>query len=148
VAKVLSGQLLATKIVACTLRELDEEVLACAEAGIAGFVAADSSGEDLVAAVRHAMRDELHCSPQMAGLLFRRVRALVTHRPHSVLPVTLTRRERQVLELLEQGMSNKEIGRALNISDTTVKTHVHYVIEKLQVHRRGEAAAWLRASRN
>ena len=148
VAKALSAQLPGTKIVACALREVDEEVLACAEAGISGFVAADGSGEDLVAAVEHALRGELHCSPRMAGLLFRRVRALVTERTDPRLPASLTRRERQVLGLLEQGMSNKEIARALRIGGATVKNHVHNILEKLQVHRRGEAAARLRAGRN
>jgi two-component system, NarL family, nitrate/nitrite response regulator NarL len=148
VAKALSARLPATKIIACALREVDEEVLACAEAGIAGFVAADGSGEDLVAAVKHALRGELHCSPRMAGLLFRRVGALATQKPDSALPETLTRRERQVLGLLEQGMSNKEIARALHIGGATVKNHVHNILEKLQVHRRGEAAARLRAGRS
>jgi DNA-binding NarL/FixJ family response regulator len=148
VAKALSERLRATKIVACALREFDEEMLAFAEAGIAGFVAADGSADDIVAAIGHALRGELHCSPRIAGLLCGRVRALATQKPDSLVPENLTRRERQVLELLEQGMSNKEIARALNISNTTVKTHVHYVLEKLQVHRRGEAAARLRAGSN
>src|SRR6516164_2315257 len=87
-------------------------------------------------------------SPRMAGLLFRRVRALVTERTDQRLPESLTRRERQVLGLLEQGMSNKEIARALRIGGATVKNHVHNILEKLQVHRRGEAAARLRAGRN
>jgi DNA-binding NarL/FixJ family response regulator len=148
VAKALNVQLPASKIVACALREVDQEVLACAEAGIAGFVAADGSGEDLVAAIEHALRGELHCSPRMAGLLFRRVGALATQRPVAVRPDSLTRREHQVLGLLEQGMSNKEIARALHIGSATVKNHVHSILEKLHVHRRGEAAARLRAGRN
>ena len=59
----------------------------------------------------------------------------------------LTSRELEVVELIEQGLSNKEIAARLSIAVTTVKNHVHSILEKLKVHRRGEAASLVRGSR-
>jgi DNA-binding NarL/FixJ family response regulator len=58
----------------------------------------------------------------------------------------LTPREREILRLLEEGLANKEIAQRLGIEVATVKNHVHNILEKCQVHRRGEAAARMRAS--
>lgn len=148
IAKILSSSLPKTKIVAFAVSEVEHLVLACAEAGIAGYVPADGSEEDLVTAVELAMRGELYCSPRIAGLLFRRIGTLSAAPAEATQAAALTRRERQILDLLGEGMSNKEIGRALHISDATVKNHVHNILEKLAVHRRGEAAARLRASQS
>jgi DNA-binding NarL/FixJ family response regulator len=142
-AKMLALQLPSAKIVAFAVRELDEDVLACAEVGIAGFVPSEGNEEDLIAALNHALRGELRCSPRLAGALFRRLGTLAMQRPPAAI-YGLTRRERQILDHLEQGMSNKEIARALRIGHATVKNHVHSILEKLQVRRRGEAAARLR----
>jgi two-component system, NarL family, nitrate/nitrite response regulator NarL len=144
-AKSLGISLPNTKIVAFAVSEIDHLVLACAEAGIAGYVAPDGSEEDLVTAIEYALRGELYCSPRIAGLLLRRVTALSSQPEKAAEPGSLTQRERQVLALMGEGMSNKEIGRALRIGDSTVKNHVHNILEKLQVHRRGEAAVRLRA---
>jgi two-component system, NarL family, nitrate/nitrite response regulator NarL len=145
VAKSLSVRLPNAKIIAFAVSEIDDLVLACAEAGIAGYVAPEGSEEDLVAAVECALRGELYCSPRIAGVLLRRVTALSTQRDRTAEPGFLTQRECQVLALVSEGMSNKEIGRALRIVDSTVKNHVHNILEKLQVHRRGEAAVRFRA---
>jgi inosine-uridine nucleoside N-ribohydrolase len=59
---------------------------------------------------------------------------------------TLTSRELEVVELIEKGLSNKEIAAQLSIAVTTVKNHVHSILDKLKVHRRGEAASLLRGS--
>jgi two-component system nitrate/nitrite response regulator NarL len=144
-AKSLGMRLPNTKIVAFAVSEIDHLVLACAEAGIAGYVAPDGSEEDLVTAIEYALRGELYCSPRIAGLLLRHVAALSEQPERAADAASLTQRERQILGLLGEGMSNKEIGRALRIGDSTVKNHVHNILEKLQVHRRGEAAVRLRA---
>lgn len=144
-AKSLGISLPDTKIVAFAMSEVDHLVLACAEAGIAGYVPPDGSEEDLLTVIACALRGELCCSPRVAGLLLRHVTTLCAPPEQAAEPLSLTQRELQILALVGEGMSNKEIGRALRIVGSTVKNHVHNILEKLQVHRRGEAAVRLRA---
>jgi DNA-binding NarL/FixJ family response regulator len=93
----------------------------------------------------HAVaRGEALCSPRVAGLLFRRVTALACERAPQADLSLLTQRERETLSLIEHGLSNKEIARRLAIRLTTVKNHVHHILEKLGVSRRGAAAAVIR----
>ncbi|MEY9697557.1 two-component system nitrate/nitrite response regulator NarL [Bradyrhizobium diazoefficiens] len=145
-AKLLSAQMPDTKIIAFAVREISAEVLACAEAGVAAYVGPDSSAEDLVNAVEQALRGELYCSARTAAALFRQIGVLAQSRVEFD-PVLLTRREVEILGLIEQGLSNKEIARSLAIGGATVKNHVHSVLTKLSVRRRGEAAAQFRATR-
>jgi len=103
-----------------------------------------ASVEDLVAALESVGRGELLCSAQTAAALLRRVAALAAGRSAPAQPLSnLTRREREIGGLLEAGLSNKDIAVQLGIEVATVKNHVHNVLEKLQVHRRGQAAARL-----
>ena len=132
------------KIVAVAVADAVHEVIACAEAGISAFVAREGSAEDLVAAVHQAMRGELVCSPRVTALLLDRVAALSAERTTSIPIDTLTQREKEIIPLVEQGLSNKEIARQLRVGAATVKNHIHNILEKLQVRRRGEVAARLR----
>jgi DNA-binding NarL/FixJ family response regulator len=143
-AKLLGISLPRVKVVAFAVSEIDHLVRACSEAGIAGYVGRDGSEKDLVSAVEYALRGELYCSSRVAGMLSRHIVALSTKSSQPDEQASLTRREHQILNLVGEGMSNKEIGRSLNIGDSTVKNHVHNILEKLQLHRRGEAAARLR----
>lgn len=132
------------RVVALALPERDSEVLTCIEAGASGYVTDDASLAELVDTVERVARGEMRCSPRITGTLVRRVTALAAgHRPSSPLR-TLTGRELEVLELLDEGLSNKQIARRLGIEVATVKNHVHHILEKLQVDRRGEATARLR----
>jgi two-component system nitrate/nitrite response regulator NarL len=132
------------KVVAFAVNEVDYELVTIAEAGIDGYVARDGSVNDVVVAIQSAVRGEVSCSPRVAALLFERLATLSeATRGVQVKPV-LTRREREIAELIAEGRSNKEIARSLRISSATVKNHVHNVLEKLQIRRRGEAAARLR----
>jgi DNA-binding NarL/FixJ family response regulator len=142
-AKRVVANLPAAKIIAFAVREIDSEVLACAEAGVAAYIGPDCSVDDLVNAAEQAARGELHCSAQMAATLFRHVGALAQGRLR-LEPALLTRREQEILDLIEQGLSNKEIARVLQITGATVKNHIHNVLTKLSVRRRGEAAAQFR----
>lgn len=135
------------RVVALGLPETESNVIACAEAGAAGYVPREATLEDLVVAIRAAERGEIRCSPEVAAGLFRRLARWARSDPAgaSHLPATrLTRRECEVVGLIEQGLSNKEIAARLGIELATVKNHVHNLLEKLRVHRRGEAAARLR----
>jgi two-component system nitrate/nitrite response regulator NarL len=128
------------KIVALGVPEADGHVVALAEAGAAGYVPGEASVEDLVAVVESVSRGETLCSPEVAATLFRRVAALARERRRDI-DEQLTGRELEVLHLIEEGFSNKEIGAALSIELSTVKNHVHRILEKLKVRRRTEAVA-------
>jgi two-component system, NarL family, nitrate/nitrite response regulator NarL len=143
-ARSMNVNLPGVKIIAFAVSDTEHELLACAAAGFAGYVARDGSEADLMAAVENALRGELSVSPRMASLLFRQVATLSAQQPAPGEPSALTQRERQILALVGQGMSNKEIAREARIGSATVKNHVHSILEKLQVHRRGEAAARFR----
>ena len=125
-----------SKIVALGMPDDETQVLSCAQIGIAGYVTRDGSVEDVVAAIKAAARGEVHCSPKIAGSLFRRIAALSTGRTAAG---ALTAREVQILRLVQEGMSNKMISRNLGIELPTVKNHVHSILVKLGVHRRAEA---------
>jgi two-component system, NarL family, nitrate/nitrite response regulator NarL len=128
------------QIVAIGIREVESEVLACAAAGVDGYVPLDAAAEDLVIALRGAMRRELVCSPKVAAALYNCAGLL---RAVSAEPLTV--RELEVIDLMNEGLSNKEIARRLQIEASTAKNHVQNILSKLQVHRRGQAAAKLRA---
>lgn len=132
------------KVVAFSVAETEDQVCECAEAGIAGYVARNGSKEDLVAAIKNAVRGEVHCPPRVAASLFRRLAARVQTARQQHPEPRLTGREEDIVALIDRGLSNKEIARQLKISLPTVKNHVHDILEKLHVRRRGAAAALLR----
>jgi two-component system nitrate/nitrite response regulator NarL len=121
-----------------------DEVVAYAEAGVSGYLLHDQPYEELLEVIVSAARGEMPCPPQVAAALMRRVGTLAAERQTWAGAGRLTPREREILDLIEQGMSNKEIARLLFIEVRTVKNHVHNLLEKLKVHRRGDAAAMVR----
>jgi DNA-binding NarL/FixJ family response regulator len=130
-----------TKVVALAVPKAVTEVIACVEAGVSGYVIRNSSLEELIQSIEAVARGELKCSPQIAGYLLQRFKALAAERGKTSSLIGLTRRELRILELVEKGFPNKEIARALNIEVATVKNHVHSILQKLHVSSRGEAAA-------
>lgn len=130
-------------IVGFGVDEVEGEVLACAEAGLAGYVPCDASLDDLVMRVESVHRGELLCTPRMAATLFRRLESREHGEGSQPQAVILTAREREVLSLVDGGLSNKEIAVQLNIEVSTVKNHVHNVLDKLNVTSRMQAAARL-----
>jgi DNA-binding NarL/FixJ family response regulator len=125
-------------IVALGIADSDEEVIASAEAGAAGYVTRDGSLDELLAAIESAAKGELICSARVAGTLARRLAALASAR--SPAAARLSRRECEIAALLGEELSNKEIAVRLRIEVATVKNHVHNLLEKLNVQSRSEAA--------
>jgi two-component system, NarL family, nitrate/nitrite response regulator NarL len=113
----------------------EDEGLAGAEAGVTAFVDHDGTIEDLNAAAKRALSGIPVCSPQLTRRLLQRV-AQLAGRGALNGDAHLTRRESQIASLVEEGMSNKEIACALNISPATVKNHVHIILDKLNLPRR------------
>jgi DNA-binding NarL/FixJ family response regulator len=125
-----------TRIVALGVREVEADVLRCAQAGMAAYLPRDASVADLIAVIGGAARGELNCPPRIAASLFRRI-ALMGNATTS----GLTPRESEIVQLIDDGLSNKQIARRLRIQVSTVKGHVHNLLRKLNVTRRGVAAA-------
>ncbi|MDR2012940.1 MAG: response regulator transcription factor [Rhodanobacter sp.] len=144
ISQRICGSLPAAKVVALAVTEVDEVVIQCANANVSGFVASGDSISEVVEAVHSAIRGEMKCSPRIAGILLSRLSALSVRNRNGVLSDELTPRERQIMRLMAEGMSNKAIARALTIQVATVKNHVHNILGKLGVHCRGEAAAHAR----
>ena len=119
------------------------DVVACAEAGIAGFVTNKHSFADLVAILRSATRGEFDCPANIAAGLADRL-ALLAKELRPTTAANLTGRELEIVALIEAGCANKEIARLLHIQLTTVKNHVHNILEKLGVRGRDEAVAAVR----
>ena len=146
-ARLLRSVAPEAKLVAFALDEIDADVFACAAAGFSGYIPRESSADELYRAVVDVMDGRIHCAPHIAGAMFRRLADLLrTVDPQASLPL-LTSREREILALAEAGYSNKEIARDLAISCATVKNHMHNILQKLQVTRRGQAVARLRTCR-
>jgi DNA-binding NarL/FixJ family response regulator len=132
-----------TRAVALGISDGELDVLACAEAGVAGYVPREGSLGDLVSVIESVVRGEFLCSPRIAATILHRLTTLSAGRGNREAE-SLTSRERQILHLIEQAYSNKEIAKRLGIEVATVKNHVHNLLEKLHVHRRAEAAACIR----
>jgi two-component system, NarL family, nitrate/nitrite response regulator NarL len=135
------------KLVAFGLDQIDDRVFACAAAGFSGYVSSDSDAEELHRALIDAMGGRLHCAPHMVAAIFDRLAGLSRERSGRGALSALTLRENEILMLVAQGRSNKEIARQLAISSATVKNHMHSILQKLRVSRRGQAVARLRSPR-
>jgi DNA-binding NarL/FixJ family response regulator len=120
--------------------EADDEIVQLAEAGVDGLVTRDASLADVLDAVAAAVRRETLTSPTVAAVLLRRVASLAGERRPAETS-SLTRREREIVALIGRGLSNKEIAQSLRIELSTVKNHVHNILEKLHVPRRTDAVA-------
>jgi two-component system nitrate/nitrite response regulator NarL len=134
----LRGILPAIRVVAVAVSGLGADVIACAEAGICGYVAQDGNGEHLIGTIMRALSGELVCPPQIQAMLFDRVASLSSSRPLRSSGEELTRREREIAVMIACGLQNKEIARRLCLGTATVKNHVHNVLRKLKIQRRSE----------
>jgi DNA-binding NarL/FixJ family response regulator len=128
----------AAKVLILTTFDLDEYVYEALQAGASGFVLKDDPPEQLLAAVRTVAAGDALLSPAVTRRVIKQFTR--THREQPPAAVaTLTSRELDVYRLIAQGLSNAEIGRQLFISDTTVKTHVTRVLQKLELRDRAQA---------
>ena len=125
-----------TEVVALTSVLEDAAVVEAVRAGAIGYLLKDTDAHELRRAIKAAAAGQVQLSPQAAARLMREVRA-----PEKI-KAALTERETEVLRLLAQGLSNKEIARSLNVGEQTVKTHVSHILEKLAVPSRTQAALY------
>ncbi len=116
----------------------EEKVLPALEAGASGYLLKDVTPEELIRAIRAVAAGQVYLSAGVAGAVVRRA-TRPTRKPASPLEA-LTLREREVLRLIAQGMSNAEIARRLYVTEATVKSHVTRILQKLGVADRTQAA--------
>jgi DNA-binding NarL/FixJ family response regulator len=110
---------------------------AALEAGAAGYLLKDASADAVASAIRAAHRGEVHLDPRVARRLAESIRA-----PATATVRSLSAREREVLGLLAEGLSNQEIAQRLYISERTARTHVSSILRKLGLASRTQAALW------
>lgn len=132
-----------TRVVLLTTSESEEDMLTAIKAGARGYVIKDTPLPKLVEAIENVLKGGAAISPTMGGKLFDTVRQLLRHRDvvASRKP-TLTGRELEVLTLVAQGRTSREIGELLYISENTVKNHVRNILDKLGLHSRNEAVMY------
>ncbi len=140
-AEQLHAMLPATRLIGFAIGEGDTELVAWARTGVCGYVEREGSAGDIVAAVLHALKGELYCSPRFAAQLLAELAARGPALPPCASTADLTPREREILTFVVRGASNKEIARRLGISVATVKNHVHHLLDKLAVRRRSQVSA-------
>lgn len=129
----------AMKVIVVGVPNREEDILSCIESeGAAGYVSVDSTLSDLMDNINAVMNGETLCSPRVASLAFDRVSALTRRieNGHAGDRTRLTRREAEIASLIDAGLSNKEIATRLHIEVSTVKNHVHNILDKLQLHDR------------
>jgi DNA-binding NarL/FixJ family response regulator len=147
ITQALAESGLPVKVLMLGLAESEAEILRYVEAGAAGYVLQDESVEDLLAKVRAAYQGLAHISPEIAAALMERVAELarLAGKPEGETSELddLTQREREILTLIGQGLSNQEIAQKLVIEIGTVKNHVHSILRKLNVSSRHDAADFL-----
>jgi two-component system nitrate/nitrite response regulator NarL len=129
-----------SKIIMLTASEAEEDVLAALKAGARGYILKGVSGPDLVAIVRGVQAGEAYVTPTLAASLLSEINARPEHRPATRPLDDLTERERQILEKVAGGLSNKEIAQQLFLSEKTIKHYMTNILQKLHVRNRVEAA--------
>lgn len=136
----------AAKVIVMGLLPLHEDIADFVRAGASGFVMKEASLEEFLGTIRLVANGTDVLPTQLTGSLFSQIaqRAIQGGKSPVLEAVKLTQRERQVVELIGEGLSNKEIAARLHVAVHTVKSHVHNVLEKLALHTRLEVAAFTR----
>ena len=128
-----------TQVVMLTVSEDAEDLVTALRNGAQGYLLKNIDSEFLVRSIRRAAQGESVISPEMAGKLMRQVR---TGAPSALPADVLSPREREILQRLAKGGSNKEIARDLELAESTVKIHVQHILRKLGLTSRVQAAVW------
>jgi len=144
--RLIREQLSTVKVIMLTVSEADDHVFDAIRFGAHGYLLKDLRPEQLYDMIRSVMRNETPISPAIAGRLLREIQNGATQRSSSPAQPEgppVTRRELEILQLVAEGMSNKEIGKSLSITEGTVKNHVHNALEKLHMENRMQATAYI-----
>jgi DNA-binding NarL/FixJ family response regulator len=130
------------RVVMLTVSAAQDEIVDAVLEGACGYLLKDASIEEIVGSLRAAVAGASWASPNVAAVLFDRVRAGGEPEPTDDALAALSDREREILRLLADGKDNAEIGKELYISPSTVKNHISAILAKLGVHNRIQAAVY------
>ena len=135
------------KIVLIGMDAEEDQFMATVRAGVTGYLLKDASASDVVAAVRAVSRGEAVCPQQLCQTLFRLVaqapKEIAAQSPASKPDLTL--RQQQLVSLVAKGLTNKEIAARLNLSEYTVRNHIHRMLKQVDAESRSEAVETIRA---
>jgi len=143
VVKLTKQHFPSTKIIVMDLIPLQADVFEFVQAGVSGFILKDANVSDFFKTIRSVYQGTQVLPPHLTGSLFSQI---VEHAINGFKPsiidesVRMTKREKQVIELISDGFTNKEIAQKLHISTYTVKSHVHNILEKLALSTRVQIA--------
>ena len=126
------------------LAPIQPSLVAYVRAGVAGFVLKDATFKEFLKTIRDVAQGKKVLPQSLTSSLFSQIvaHAAQTGRNNPYKSVRMTNREREVIELIAEGLSNKQIATRLNLAVDTVKSHVHNILEKLQLHTRLEIASY------
>lgn len=143
----IRAQVLDVKVIMLTVSDADEHVVQAMRNGAHGYLLKNLRPDQLFDMIASVMRGETPISPAVAGGLLRHLSIESPEHPVVAAPAEpgqqVTRRELEILRLVANGLSNKEIGRQLSITEGTVKNHIHNALEKLHLTNRSQAAAYI-----
>jgi DNA-binding NarL/FixJ family response regulator len=142
-----------TKVIVMDLIPTQADILEFVRAGVSGFILKDATMEEFLKTIRVVARGERVLPSLLTGSLFSQIveHAVIGSQATSsklMEAVRMTKRERQVIALVSEGMTNKEIAQKLHLSTYTVKSHVHNILEKLALHTRVQIARYAHTSEN
>lgn len=143
-AEAVQKEMADSRVIVMDLLPVHEEIAEFINAGVAGFILKDATFDDFVGTIRSVADGVRVLPPRMTGTLFSQIaRAAVSRGATEALEaIRMTQREREVIALIAQGMSNKEIAQNLNIATDTVKSHVRNIMDKLALRTRLQIAAY------
>jgi len=147
--KVIKKEFEKVKVIVMDLVPSQEDVLMFIQAGVSGFILKDANVEDFLRTIRSVAAGTKVLPPFLTETLFSQiVIKAVKELDHSKIieSVRMTKRERQVIDSVADGLTNKEIAQKLNLSTYTVKSHIHNILEKLALHTRVQIAKYANTS--
>ena len=134
-----------TKIIVMDLVPVHEEILEFVQAGVSGFILKDATVSDFLKTIRSVAKGNKILPPHLTDSLFSQIIEHAingTKKSSLIKSVRMTKREKQVIGLIADGLTNKEIAQNLHLSTYTVKSHVHNILEKLALHTRVQIAKY------
>ena len=140
---MLAKELPQTRVIGMGLIPSQLDIIEFVEAGAAGFILKDATIEEVLGTIRSVARGMRVLPPPLTESLFTHVieQALRKGKGRLLDAVRMTKREREIIVLIAEGMSNKDIAQQLNLSTYTVKSHVHNILEKMALHSRLQIAS-------